>query len=462
MADNSREAEIRSVIQCFIDACFKAKVERDKLSPGSEKYADVLSKYQYEFWINDAANRIPSSMKGGNPIKLTTHTLKPINPDAQGANLFFEALERGRTSLVSTRALVDRPIDVVGNAADRLNEYKFLLLKLTNGKRLLDLALKKDTDFAKAIGEDEQHGQELADFFSNLIQPIKSSHTRAKQLYWLVGEDTLEHEDFHLLAPLYATSLAHRVFQTINHDRFSEEAKEARKAKREGKYAEQTIHSYPNLAVQKMGGTKPQNISQLNSERGGNNYLLASMPPSWNVRDIRPPLKVDSVFSNPGVFGRRSEVRSLVKDLKQFLETNPSTDMHTRDLRDDYTAMLMDELALFAMQMHSLPAGWSTDEHCRLAEQEIFWLDPGRAEEDTAFREARNSVEWSDDIRHRFANWLNTALGGKLPFGDVEFRHWQKTLAKDVTHQSMLDRDRRWMESLMEDLTNLPGGDDDE
>jgi CRISPR-associated protein Csy1 len=44
----------------------------------------------------------------------------------------------------------------------------------------------------------------------------------------------------------------------------------------------------------------------------------------------------------------------------------------------------------------------------------------------------------------------------------VEFRHWQKTLAKDATHQRLLDRDRRWMESLMEDLNNLPGGDGDE
>lgn len=466
MADNSKALEIRSGIQEFIDACFKAKVDRDKLSSDSPKYAEALGKYQYQFWINDAANRILSSMKGGNPIKLTTHTLKPINPDAQGANLFFEALGHKCSTLVSTRAVGDRPIDVVGNAAYRLNEYKFLLLKLSSGERLLDLVLKKDAAFAKAIGEDEQHGQELADVFSNVIQPVKSSHTRAKQLYWLVGDDAADiendAENFHLLAPLYATSLAHLVFQTINHDRFSEEAKEARKAKREGKYAEHSVHSYPNLAAQKMGGTKPQNISQLNSERGGNNYLLASMPPSWNVRDIRPPLKVASVFSHPGVFDSRSDVRSLVKDLKQFLETNPTSDMHTRDLRDDYTAMLMDELALFAMQMHSLPAGWSDDEKCELSVEEIYWLDPGRAEEDIAFREARNSVEWADDIRHRFASWLNTALDGKLPLGDVEFRHWKKALANDATHQRLQDRDRRWMESLTEDLTNLPGGDDDE
>ena len=352
--------------------------------------------------------------------------------------------------------------DVVGDAA-ALDVYKFLKLRFEE-KSLLERALENDSEFANALGDNPEQAQSWINAFAAITEPRgqHASHTHAKQLYWLVGEDTLDEANFRLLAPLYATSLAHRVFQTISHNRFSDEAKEARKAKWEGKYAKQPVHSYPNLAVQKMGGTKPQNISQLNSERGGNNYLLASMPPSWNVCDIRPPLKVASVFSHPGVFGSRSDVRSLVKDLKQFLETNPTSDMHTRDLRDDYTSMLLDELALFVMQMHSLPAGWSDDEKCELVAEEVFWLDPGRAEEDAVFREVRNSVEWSDDICHRFANWLNAALGGKLPLGDVEFRHWQKALSKDITHQRVLDRDRRWMENLVEELNNLPGGDNNE
>ncbi|PCF96630.1 type I-F CRISPR-associated protein Csy1 [Vreelandella nigrificans] len=454
MADNSRAAEIRSGVETFLKERFDTKAE--KLAPDDPKYQALVEQFQFDTWINDAARRVGQ-------LQVVTHSLKPIHPDAKGSNLYAPPELLNNHHLVGSHTLpADFAGDVVGNAA-ALDVYKFLKLQF-EGKSLLERALENDGELAKALSDNHEQAQAWINAFAAITEPSgeHASHTRGKQLYWLVGEDTLEDEDFHLLAPLYATSLAHRVFQTINHDRFSEEAKEARKAKREGKYAEQTVHNYPDLAVQKMGGTKPQNISQLNSERGGNNYLLASMPPSWNVRDIRPPLKVASVFSHPGVFGSRLDVRSLVKDLKQFLETNPTSDMHTRDLRDDYTAILMDELALFAMQMHSLPAGWSDDEKCELPVEEIYWLDPGRAEKDSSFREARNSVEWADDIRHRFANWLNTALGGKLPFGDVEFRHWKKTLAKDATHQRLQDRDRRWMESLMEDLTNLPGGDDDE
>lgn len=451
---NGSWRQLRTMIEAFLKDRFDTKAE--KLAPDDPKYQALVDQFQFDNWIESAAKRVGQ-------LQVVTHSLKPIHPDAKGSNLYAPPESLNTHNLVGSHVLpADFAGDVVGNAA-ALDVYKFLKLEF-EGKSLLERALENDSEFAKALSDNPEQAQAWVSSFAAITEPRgeHASHTRGKQLYWLVGDDTLDEENFRLLAPLYATSLAHRVFQTINHDRFSEEAKEARKAKREGKYAEQPVHSYPNLAVQKMGGTKPQNISQLNSERGGNNYLLASMPPSWNVRDIRPPLKAASVLSHPGIFGSRLEVRLLVKDLKHFLESNPATDMHTRDLRDDYTAMLMDELALFAMQMHSLSAGWSADEDCRLAAEETYWLDPGRAEEDTAFREARNSVDWADEIRHRFANWLNAALGEKLPLGDVEFRHWQKTLANDATHQRLQDRDRRWMESLMEDLSNLPGGDDDE
>jgi CRISPR-associated protein Csy1 len=458
MADNSRAAEIRSGIEAFLKERFDTKAE--KLAPDDPKYRALVEQFQFDTWISEAAKRVGE-------LQVVTHSLKPIHPDAKGSNLYAPPESLNNHSLVGSHTLsADFSGDVVGNAG-ALGFYKFLKLEF-EGKSLLERALEGDSDFVNALSDNLEQARAWIDAFAAITEPRgeHASHTRGKQLYWLVGDDAadLENdaENFHLIAPLYATSLAHRVFQTINHDRFSEEVKEARKAKREGKYAEQPVHSYPNLAVQKVGGAHPRNVSYLNQVRKGVNYLFASLPPSWHVRDIRPPLKVNTVFGDPGIFGSRSDVRSLVRDLKQFLETNPSPDMHTRDLRDDYTAMLMDELALFAMQMHSLPSGWSDDEKCELSVEEMYWLDPGRAEGDIAFREARSSMEWADDIRHRFANWLNTALGGKLPLGDVEFRHWKKALEKDATHQRLLDRDRRWMESLMEDLTNLPGGDDDE
>ncbi|GAA5177150.1 type I-F CRISPR-associated protein Csy1 [Modicisalibacter zincidurans] len=454
MAMTQQAAGIREVIERFMKERFDTKAE--KLAPDDPKYQALVEQFQRDTWLNDAASRILSSMRGENPIKFATHTVKAIHPDARGTNLWCRERSDDRSNFVGTASLGnDYFVDIVGNAAYKLNEYKFLLLFAPNGERLLDLAMQGDQEFCQAIGGSQEDGENLAKIFSKLAQPGAVSHTLAKQVYWLTGEDAVEDDDFHLLAPLYATSLAHQVFQTINRDRFSDEAKEARKSKREGKLGEQEVHDYPNIASQKMGGTKPQNISQLNSERGGNNYLLASLPPRWNVRDIRPPLKVESVLSDPGIFGWRKDVRSLVSDLKRFLETNPNTDMHTRDLRDDYTAMILDELALFTMEMHELSPGWSADENCRLSMEEAFWLDPGRTQDDSDFREVRNNTDWPGEIRRRFANWLNKALGGKLPLGDVEFRHWHQELARDASHQRLLDSDRRWMKALMDDLESI-------
>ncbi|MDN3525404.1 type I-F CRISPR-associated protein Csy1 [Halomonas sabkhae] len=449
MAMTQKAAGMRDLVERFLKDRFDTKAE--KLTPDDSKYQALVEQFLRENWLNDAARRVSQ-------LQVVTHSLKPIHPDAKGSNLYAPPASLDKHQAVGSHVLpADFNGDVVGNAA-ALDVYKFLKLEY-DGKSLLEWVLEKDTELARALSDDSEQSQAWMKAFSGITEPRggHASHSLAKQMYWLTGEDAVDNDDFHLLAPLYATSLAHRVFQTINHDRFSDEAKEARKAKREGKLCEQEVHDYPDIAAQKMGGTKPQNISQLNSERGGSNYLLASLPPRWNVRDIRPPLTVDSVLDDPGVFGRRKEVRSLVRDLKGFLETDPNTDMHTRDLRDDYTAMILDELALFTMQMHELSPGWSADENCRLSMEEAFWLDPGRAQNDSDFREARNNTDWPGEVRRRFANWLNKALGGKLPLGDVEFRHWHKELSQDATHQRLLDSDRRWMEALMDDLDSIDG-----
>lgn len=438
---------LRELIEAFLKERFDIKAE--KLAPDDPKRQALIEQFQRESWLNDAARRV-------NQLQVVTHSLKPIHPDAKGSNLYAPPESLAKHQAVGSHVLpTDFDGDVVGNAA-ALDVYKFLKLEY-DGKSLLERVLEEDAELARALSNDPEQSQAWMKAFAAITEPRgeHTSHTRAKQLYWLTGEDAVDDGEFQLLAPLYATSLAHRVFQAINHDRFSDAAKEARKSKREGKIGQHEVHDYPNLAAQKMGGTKPQNISQLNSERGGNNYLLASLPPRWNVRDIRPPLKVESVLSHPGVFGWRKDVRELVGDLKRFLETKPNTDMHTRDLRDDYTAMILDELALFTMQMHGLSPGWSADENCRLPMEEAFWLDPGRARDDSDFRDARNSTDWPGEIQRRFANWLNAVLGGKLPLGDVEFRHWYKELAQDPSQQRLLDSDRRWMEALMDDLESI-------
>ncbi len=418
---------LRQIMQAFIDERLAAKIKN--LSPDDPKYAELQEQYRFENWVSDAARRVGQ-------LQVVTHTLKAVHPDAKGTNLFVPPGSLPDKPWIGSHLLTqDYATDVVGNAA-ALDVYKFLQLEL-DGKNLLDRALENAPALLEALSNDSAQAQSWVESFAAIIQPKESCRTsnKAKQIYWLVGDEPTRDEDFHLLSPLYPSSLAHRIFQRIQHDRFSEQAKAARQARREKKPAETGYSDYPNLVAQKLGGTKPQNISQLNSERGGNNYLLASLPPLWRSREQWLPLKVDSVFPR---FMRQERPRWLMDNMKAFLATDPPANVHTRNRVDGLVNALIDELILFTAAMHQLEPGWSADDNCQLVEAEQFWLDPERAELDEDFALRRSSTGWQAEIQSRFANQLNKVLA-ELPVGDVEHHEWVRRIDRKLDTLEVFD-----------------------
>ncbi|WP_084671801.1 type I-F CRISPR-associated protein Csy1 [Modicisalibacter ilicicola] len=405
------------MIEWFIHDRFATKVE--KLATGDPSYLELQQQFEPETWLANAAHRVSQ-------LQVVTHSLKAIHPDAKGTNLYVEPGPLVQNGLVGSHCLpADFQGDVVGNAA-ALDVYKFLKLEW-QGRSLLGLALDFDEVLIDALSQDREKAKSWMRAFASITEPKgkPSSHVRGKQIYWLVGDDPTDNESYHLLAPLYATALTHRFYAQVSPNAwfFGDHNKAARKALKDKAPFEGGYISYPNLAAQKMGGTKPQNISQLNSERGGQNYLLASLPPNWESREIYAPMR--EPFR---AFKRRPAVRKIVDELKRFLEVGPAKNMHTRDLRDDLTVMLVDELMLFTFDIHSLTPGWTTDEKCQLAPEEQYWLDPGRADEDGEFAEARRRSDWHAAVSSRAAIWLNRELGHKsrLHFGDAEHHRWER------------------------------------
>ncbi len=416
----ARSAELRQLMQAFIDERLAAKLE--KLEPDDPKYAELQEQYRFDNWVEDAARRVGQ-------LQVVTHTLKAVHPDAKGTNLFIPPNALPDTPWVGSHLLGDDyATDVVGNAA-ALDVYKFLKLEF-QGQTLLSLALEQNAELLDALSADPGKAREFLEAFASITQGKGGdrSSTRAKQVYWLVGDEPTRNEDFHLLSPLYPSSLSHRIFQRIQHDRFSEEAKAARQARREHKFSATGHADYPNSATQKLGGTKPQNISQLNSERGGNNYLLASLPPLWHSRDNRPPLMIESVFPR---FMRQKQSRWLMGRLVRFLKINPPANRHARMQVDAYVDALIEELVLFSAHLHQLEPGWSADPDCRLVEAEQLWLDPWRAERDEEFAARRTFGDWVEEVQSRFANQVNKVLSG-LPAGDAEHREWSRRIDKKL------------------------------
>ena len=417
----------RAAIDAFIQERLQAKL--DKLKPDDEtQRAELIAQYQRDTWLQNAANRVQQ-------IQAVTHSLKPIHPDARGTNLYVQPSTLTSLTELGSHALgANMTPDVVGNAA-ALDVYKLLKLEVANISLLAALQAHQP-DALQGLHADPQQAQTLRDSFVGLTLAREggvSSHVRAKQLYWLAGDDPCDDGAYHLLAPLYATSLAHAVYESLQDARFGEANKMARQARRDGKNHEGLYQEYRDLAVQKMGGTKPQNVSQLNSERGGTNYLLASLPPpAWKASQRYLPVHADSVFER--AFGARRAVRGAVKAFLAFLLTDPEPNRFTRQKVDDYLDTLVDELVIYAGEMQSQPPGWTLDErYDDLVLPEKLWLDPLRAEmpDEADFAKEWLWMDWPGEVGKRFARWLNAQLQGKLPVGDAEAREWQRVLLSD-------------------------------
>lgn len=428
-ANSMRVREFQTVMFEFIEERREAKLKTAK----ADSVDAVNAKYEYSTWLADAARRVSQ-------IQSVTHVLKASHPDARGTSLFLSSDHLPQHWEIGTHSQPTSIDDVVGNAA-ALDVYKFLKLEV-QGRSLLDWLRADDPDLLAALSEDEDAAQSWSDAFKGIVRdPAElSSHQMAKQVYWCITGEPSDDSGFHLLQPMFSSSLAQVVHQEIQAARFSEANVQARQAKRDGRAFDGEYREYRNLMTRKLGGTKPQNISQLNSERGGINYLLASLPPSWDQRRPRSFLRISSAFDRFRYF---EDVNALIQELISLLTSQPTPTLDTRRRRESIERQLGQALVAFGLETaQSLEPGWSRDSNCRLPLSERLWLDSGRiglpvreqfSEVDHEFLDAFESGTWIDDIATNYASWLNRNLRERgLAVGDAEHVHWAKQAMNDA------------------------------
>ena len=401
---------------------------------------DAIKKARERYQLDSVLEK---GVKAAGGIAIASHIAKATHPDLkvkQVTNLAinFATLpklkELGSHVLSTTQSLFDATGDGAYNRA--AYDLYVLLDSVFEGKSLAAWLMAGDEDtlhaFTPGTENDEAPWLEV---LSNKC-PHPATDIRSKQVYWLT-EPELACDDaaYLILAPLASASLMHQVYLRIHEDRFSKANQEAGQAKKKREMYNGVFRHYPGLAVQKMGGTKPQNISQLNSERGGVNYLLASLPPqAWKTSAPRLTKNAVSVFER--LFGARPLVRQTVRELRTLLkpDTPPTMDTHLR--REAMLDTLIDELVSMAGELqYGQPAGWTrdTERYGELAREEMLWLDPLRAElpDEEAFAKEWLWMDWPALVGQRFGAWLNAQLENKLPVGDVELREWKKELLTD-------------------------------
>ncbi len=181
---------------------------------------------------------------------------------------------------------------------------------------------------------------------------------------------------------------------------------------------------FRQLAVMNFGGTKPQNISALNSARGGKVWLLSAQPPAWKKTD-NPPVSLRSIFTSRGQF--QFEARVVLTRLLQLLSRSGEyTNQDIRKAQDGYVDALIDTLFTHASTLQQERwQGWTQDAH-QLPPHQQLWLDPWRCKTDDAFRQEREKNAWQEDVANDFARWLNHNLRQKIPdVAKAEFQHWK-------------------------------------
>lgn len=366
-------------------------------------------------WIDDAAQL-------ASQVSVVTHAAKYSHGDSKSSSLFqnVSSVSGGRSNgYITTASLMAVPIDLVCSAG-AMGVAGFLTIQVDE-TMLLDFIFRSDPSPLKKFAESEEQLSRWMKGFSSVFEerPPKS-HTFSKQIYFPVGE-----REYHLLSPLFPSGLAHTLYEKVQISRYSEEAKEIRQKRRDRLFSEKATLDYPDLGVQTFGGTKPQNISLLNSRRGGKVYLLPSLPPIW--KSSRKAPQTDAVFWHQFKYDSKPVFERYVNFLRAVKNYNNKA---IREKSKEYVSQIIDQLFFFADQIESLGTGWSKNSSMSLHIK--LWLDPNYSDEKIDFQAIRETVPWIDMVANDFSTSVMKLLKKHLDVNDDDRNFIKNCLVSEL------------------------------
>lgn len=388
---------------------------------------EIQQSFKPANWLTDAAKR-------ASQIQLATHAPKFTHGDAKSSSVNAAGI-KGISDLVATHAIDTVTVDVTGNAA-ALDVANLLLLSDQTETLWQQLASNNTESLRVFADSDTQLDEWNKGLLGAVIGADISSHSLGKQIYFPVDDG-----DYHLITPLFATSLCHETYGLTQNARFSEVSKSARACRKSNSPCPDDVVNYIAMAEMSFGGSKPQNISLLNSRRRGIAYLLSSTPPTWRQSVSLPTKGRDALWRN-----YRWRVRSRIRALNQFLDkVEHYNNEKIRRTRQQMVSGLIEEwLTLVAKIRKDGAPGWSTQSELPLHQQCL--LDPDRRDldESSPFNHMLDTGDWRKQVADDFGLWFNNALSSKKrDLGDEESRRWSTEL------NDMLSRMRNDLESFL-------------
>ena len=332
---------------------------------------------------------LPEAAKRAKQLSMVSHPGKFTHPSAKVSSVIADVKFRADGYLRSGN--VDAGLDVFGNAA-ALDVYKFLMVVLVDGRTVLD-HLEQNSEMIKEYLNISTAS--YAEISEGLLAVKSDNQTgvitsgRVKQVYFPVDDG------YHLLSILTPSNLMFAMKERINDIRFSDEAKKAREARKNNLLHDQSLSDIYDLTVVGYGGTKPQNISVLNSKNGGKAYLLSSSPPKLNSRRVSPP--------KDNFFAKYLKTKDYQDDFQKFhgLLLSDYYNVHVRAGIERLIKSVLRQVIDRSWQIRFLEEGWSdSDYYKNLLLYQKLWLDQ-------QYKDKRqDESEWLDAVKEGMARWF--------------------------------------------------------
>lgn len=292
--------------------------------------------------------------------------------------------------------------DMTYSSASYMSAATLLLLTLEDKSTVLDHIMEKEEEVKQTFtqfGIDFE--EDIYERAQKLVKRAMPTHTdgKLKQVFFPVSDG-----QYHLLSILPASSLLMTLKERIDEINFSKSDDACR---------------IMNLTTVKFGGAQPQNISILNNKNRGGMYLLPSVPPLLQKREIRLPKKnfFFETLLNSDYSDNFEELNALFNNKHHNLEA--------RTKRQNIVSEMIDAILLTSHRVQEVAAGWSDDsKYENLFAAQKRWLDAKYTDDELT------DIDIAE-ISEQFARWLMRRYRRifkkeHASLGDTEFVYFQE------------------------------------
>lgn len=358
-----------------------------------------------------------------NECHLASHVGKFTNPDIKTTVCSHSKKVAGYVTTGGSTCSLD-----ILTPAQYLGSASLLLSPVTPDKNVLEAVITRDKELEKELEllslPIEKLQKKVQEMLEDSQKEPEATDTHLRQVYFPIAEG-----EYHLLSVMPSSCLALEMYQRIRAINGHKINCYDKKSENYGKPCEEVT----GLTMIGFGGSKPLNISALNSRCGGKTYLLSSLPPSLPARKIRLP---KSDFFRESIWYKQQS--SALYRLHAYMKQDRNT-IEIRQAIHDLVDEMISAVLFAAYQIRAEKIGWNEEEAYRqLPTAQKIWLDDAYAEE-------RKETSWADDISSSFARWVirsyEKLLGeDAIKLGDAEYgfikKQMETVLKDEVRYES--------------------------